>query len=380
MPRTFRYWLALAAAVAALVLVGWPGPADDPATLISRVSVIAVSLMLAGLPWLVRRRFGPLGSGWAPPLVRAAGCVTVVALLAVKARVERVEFAAADHRPSLAGLWLGEVIFLLVIAGYATGLLVVTARRGPARRSTLVIGGAAGIGIGVAVYGLRPLADRLHVANPVLAVLYELGKVLSIPLVLAAAIGAATAAARRASARKGGLPLRETRARQGFAAGVCVGFAAAVVVSVLGIATIALLPHAAAGLRWTLPGRDDPPGTVYNFEVGVSYAGAGYLLVLLIFPVIGAGLGAWAGMITGDTGLRPDGGGGGGPGGPDPDPAPPDGGQHVPAPPELAPAELARLLALADWRIIAPPADQRAVPEHEPEPELVPAGVPSNVR
>ena len=370
MPRTIRHWLAYVVAVVALILAGWPGPSGNPATLISRESVVTVALLLAGLPWLVRRRFGPMGRGWITPLVRAVGYATVVALLAVKAHVERQEFAAAAGRPSMAGLWMGEVIFVGIIAGYVVGLLAVTAQRAPAHRTTLVIGGGAGIAIGVAVYGLRPLADRFHVVNPWLSVLYEMGKVLAVPAVLAAAIAAAIVAARRASARKGGLPLREVRARQGLAAGACVGFAAAVVVSLLGIATIALLPHAASGLQWTLPGRAAPPGSVYNFEVGVTEAGAGYLLVLVIFPVLGAGLGAWAGLFAGDTGLRPDGGGGGGPRGPEPEPPPPDGGRHAPAPPQLAAVDLARMLTQTDWRVIAD------APEHVPQPERMPVGVP----
>jgi hypothetical protein len=377
MPRTIRYWLALAAAVAALAVAGWPGPGGDPATLISRVSVVGVAVMLAGLPRLIRRRFGPMARGWAPPLVRAVGCATVVVLLAVKAKVERGEFAVAAHRPSLAGLWAGEVVFLGVIACYAAGLLAVTARGAPGRRATLVIGGSAGALIGVAVYGLRPLADKLHITSPVLAVLYEVGKFLAVPAVLAAAIAASMAAARRASSRVGGLSLRDVRARQGLAAGACVGLAAAVVVSVLGIVTIALLPHSATGLQWTLPGRGAPPGSVYQFEVGMTEAGAGFLLVLLIFPVVGAGLGAWAGLFAGDTGLRPDGGGGGGgPERPGPKPKRPDGGRRAPAPPSLTSVELARLLGQPDWRIIAGPAGRPAAPEHVPEPERVPAGVP----
>jgi len=376
MPRSFRYWLALAVAAGALIVAGWPGPAANPATLISRVSVLALPVVLAGLPWLVRRRFGPIGSGWVPPLVRAAGYATVVALLMIKAHVERDEFATPADRPSMAGLWLGEVIFLAVIAVYVAGLLIVTASRAPAHRTTLVIGVGAGVVIGVAVYGLRPLADKFHIGNPGLAVIYQIGKVLAVPLVLVAAIAAAVTAARRASARKGGLGMREVRARQGFAAGACVGFAAAAVVSLLGLATIALLPHAASGLQWTLPFRDAATDSVRDFEVGVTEAGAGYLLVLLIFPVVGAGLGAWAGMFAGDNGMRPDGGGGGGggSGGPDPEPRPPHDGGHAPAPPQLAAVDLARLLGQADWRIIAPgPA---RTPEHVPEPERAPVGVP----
>ena len=366
MPRTIRYWLAAAVAVIALALAGWPGPADNPATLISRVSVIVAAVLMTGLPRLIRRRYGAPAPGWLPALLRFAGFGLLIALLAVKSRVEHVEFAAAAGRRSLAGLWTGEVIFLAVMAAYLAGLLIATARRGPASRTTLVIGTCSGAGIGAAVYGLRPLADQLHVGNPALAVLYEVAKVLAVPVVLAAAIAAAMAAARRVSSRKGGLTLRDMRARQGLAAGACVGFTAALVVSLLGIVTIALAPHLAMGLQWTLPGRPAAPGSFYDFEVAMTDAGAGYLLVLLTFPVVGAGLGAWAGLFTADGGLRPDGGGGGGgPGKRGPEPLPPGGGRHATPPPELAPADLARLLAQTDWRIIAP------------ERERVPAGAPS---
>jgi hypothetical protein len=370
MPRTVRYWLVAVAAVTALVLAGWQGPADNPATLIGRVSVLVTAAMMAGLPWLIRRLYGPPGTGWVPGLVRVVGVGVVIALLAVKTRVEQVEFGAAGGRRSLSGLWTGEVIFLAVIAAYLAGLLIATATRGPASRTTLVIGTCSGAGIGVAVYGLRPLADRLHVGNPALAVLYEVAKVLAVPLVLAAAIAAAMAAARRAKARKGGgLTVRDMRARQGFAAGACVGFVAALVVSLLGIVTIALAPHLAMGLQWELPGRAAQPGSVYEFEVAMTEAGAGYLLVLLIFPVLGAGLGAWAGLFAGNTGLRPEGGGGGGGGRrPGPAPKPPGGGRRAVPPPELARADLARLLALPDWQIIAP------------ERERVPVGAPSRGR
>jgi hypothetical protein len=354
--------------VAGLAAVGWPGPAHDPATLIGRVSVLAMAAMLAGLPALIRRHYGPPAAGWAPTLVRAAGLALMVALLAVKSMVEQVEFGAPGRRPSPGGLWTGELIFLAVIAAYLAGLLIATASRGPVTRSTLVIGSCSGAGIGVLVYALRPLADQLHPGNGALAVCYELAKVLAVPVVLAAAVAAAMAAARRApNSRKNGLAARDMRARQGFAAGTCVGLVAALVVSLLGIVTIAVAPHLATGLQWTLPFRSAPPGSVYDFEVAITEAGAGYLLVLLIFPLLGAGLGAWAGLFAGDGGLRPDGGGGGGgPGRPGPKPPPGGGGLHAPPPPALPRADLAALLTGADWRVIAP----------DPARERVPAGAP----
>ncbi len=59
--------------------------------------------------------------------------------------------------------------------------------------------------------------------------------------------------------------------------------------------------------------------------MGVSDSAAGYLVVLVFFPVLGAGLGAWGGLYgAGQPRRRPGGGGGGGSGGPAPVPPPPD--------------------------------------------------------
>ncbi len=104
MPRTIRYWLATVAAAAALAWAAWPGAPGNPATLISRVDVCAIVLMLAGLPLLVRRRFGGMGGGWAPRLLRTAGYAVVFALMLVKADVERFELRSLSGN-ALAGVW-----------------------------------------------------------------------------------------------------------------------------------------------------------------------------------------------------------------------------------------------------------------------------------
>jgi ABC-type xylose transport system permease subunit len=62
MPRRMMFSLVFLAATAGLVWAGWPGAAANPATLINRIDVIAAVVMLAGLPWLARRLFGP--GGW----------------------------------------------------------------------------------------------------------------------------------------------------------------------------------------------------------------------------------------------------------------------------------------------------------------------------
>jgi hypothetical protein len=377
MPRTIRYWVASAAAAAALGWAAWPGAPANPATLISRVDVIATVLILAGLPLLVRRKFGHAHRKRLPRLLRSAGYAAVFALVLVKADVERVEMAHLSG-PSLAGVWVGEVVFLFVIAAYVGALLAVTAERPPARPATLAIGTGVGLLLGLAVFVLRPLANHVHITNRWLADFYDLGKAAAVLLVLYTAIRAAIAAARRISRHDDStVPIADARARQGFAAGLCIGVAAALVVSVLGITTIALVPHAAGSIQWTLPrhafdpgsGRPLTPDYVTYFEVSFSQAAAGYLLVLIFFPVLGAGLGAWGGLFAaGNSGPTPGGGGGGGgPDGPAPEPGSPDGGRSL-----LAERDLALDLAFPDWDEL----------EEFPElldpsaPERVPAGMP----
>jgi hypothetical protein len=377
MPAAIRYWVASALAAAALAWAAWPGAPANPATLIGRVDVIATVLILAGLPLVVRPKFGRCGSTRLPRLLRTTGYAAVFMLMLVKADVERVEMRQFSG-VSLAGVWAGEVVFLLVIAAYVTALLAVTAERPPARPATLAIGTGVGVLLGLAVFVIRPMANHVHIANRWLADLYDLGKAAAVALVLYAAIRAAIAAARRTSKRDSTLPITDARARQGFAAGLCLGVAAALLVSVLGITTIALLPHTAGSIQWTLPGRIfDPsrgrpltPDYVTDFEVSVSHAAAGYLLVLILFPVLGAGLGAWGGLFaSGNSGQMPGGGGGGGgPKDPAPEPGSPDGGRSLLPEPDIA-LDFDGV-GFPDWD------ELEEFPELDrPAPERVPAGL-----
>jgi hypothetical protein len=73
---------------------------------------------------------------------------------------------------------------------------------------------------------------------------------------------------------------------------------------------VALLPHETGLLYWAYPVRHLSPGALYRFEINVSQNAAAYLIVLMLFPLLGAGLGAWAGMATAELpGHRPRGGG-----------------------------------------------------------------------
>ncbi|HTT54594.1 MAG TPA: hypothetical protein VMH35_24650 [Streptosporangiaceae bacterium] len=333
MPRRIACWLAFAAAAGGVLWVGWTSPAGHPATVLTRVDVVVATAILAVAPWPARRRFGPVGPGRLAQLIRAAGYAAVLALLVAKAAVERRASAGAGSHAGVAGAWTGEIVFLIVLAGYTAGLLAVTARRPPAGRAALAIGTAAGVVAGLVSYALPPV-HPLRVPAGWLADVYLAGRLLAVPLLLGAGVAAGLTAARRTPAtRRGRLSVADNRSRQGFAAGLCAGGAAALLFVLLSTGTIVLAPHVLEPLRWTFAtaaGRNNGTYPVLDrFETGAANTAAGYLIALIIFPVIFAGLGAWGGMYGADRpGQRPGGGGGGGGGGGPrrPEPPPPDGG------------------------------------------------------
>ncbi len=410
MPRRIRYWLAVAVMTAALAWAGWQGTLANPATLISRVDVFATALILAAMPWLVVRRFGTVRDGWLPRIVRIAGYLAVVGLVLAKADAERVEYARPTGRPALGGLWVGEIIFLLVLSTYVAGLLIVTARRSPASPAAVTSGAIGGVVIGLTIFVVRPLEGPLHTSSTAVTAAYFAVRLISVPVVIGAAIAVGITAARRSSQRGSprsmgqtsagiaavagpqpgvGSPARRSagspsRAKQGVVAGLCAGGAAALLVSLLGISTIALAPHVARGIQWTLPSHAGQAGPVYEFEVSVTEAAAGYLLVLVLFPLFGAGLGAWGGLYGSDRPGRPGGDDGGGPGGPDPKPPPPPGGLQLDYERERALA-LRRLLNSPEWTGVpsspaspgrwTPPGAPDADPAMPDRRERSPAGV-----
>lgn len=386
MPRRVVSSLVFLAGTAGLVWAKWRGAPANPATSVNRIDLIATVVVLAGLPWLARRVFGPVGNGWLAPVLRVGGYAAVFALMLVKAEVERSEYAAHSGRAWLAGVWAGEIIYLVVIVAYVTGLLAVTARRPPFSPVARVVGACAGVAAGLLMYALPPVGRWPHITVGWLAGLYGVARTLALPLALGTAITAGLLAARRAGRRQQ-LPLADVRARQGMAAGLCAGAVAALVFCLLSTGTAALLPHVVRPLvwvfakprppGWTLAGGHLPHPSMYNpglyqFEMSVADTAAGYLLALICFPLFGAGLGAWGGLLAaGRSGRRPGGGGGGG-GAPDPGLPPPDGGRR--ADDDRQPAILRSYLRELPVSPGSPtPGDEAAAaPGHR---EKVPAGV-----
>jgi hypothetical protein len=322
--RRTGYWLAFGIAAAVLAVTGWPGTSPGPATWISRVDVMAAPALLAAAGWAARRAFGPPGGSRLARGVRAGGYLAVFALLLVKARAERSEYVAWRGGSWLAGLWTGEIVFLVAMAAYVAGLTAVTARRPPARPAALAVGTAAGTASGLVVLALPAMGNPLHIPGAALVVLHGVGWGVAIPLVLGGGVAAGLITARRTTDPGNVLPLSEVRARQGVAAGVCAGAVAALLVSLGGLIAAALAPHGAGPFPLPLPDARHVPVGVVEFEVSLSASAGGYLLPLAFFPVLGAGLGAWGGMAAGQPARGGGGGGGGGPGGPVPPSPPPD--------------------------------------------------------
>lgn len=116
--RRLGYALAFAAAAAGTAWSAWSGPPGDPAIMINRVDVIVSAVILAGLPWAIRRARGPLAGSRLARVVRTGGYAAILALVLVKAAVERVADAPPNNHGSARG-WVGEIVFLAVMVGYA---------------------------------------------------------------------------------------------------------------------------------------------------------------------------------------------------------------------------------------------------------------------
>jgi hypothetical protein len=303
------YPAAFAAAVAGTAWTAWSGPPGDSAVVINRVDVITISVILAGLPWIVRRARGPAAGSRQARMIRTAGYAAILILVLVKTAVERVADAVPNNLAGSALAWTGEITFLVVMVGYAAVVLGYTARRSPAIPAAVAIGTAAGAAIGLMVYLLGPFGCPVRFTGWWPVHLYDAAIALGAML----ALGAPMAAGRVASRRAGGSMPAASRARQGAMAGLCAGTAAALVVAALSTATIALLPYDAALRNWAaghighwtpIVGQVTPViGVRLGNVAGASAFAAGYLVVLLLSPLAGCGLGAWAGRIAGRTDL-----------------------------------------------------------------------------
>jgi hypothetical protein len=303
--------LLFAVAAAYVAWATWPGSPGTFATVVARIDVATTVLVLAGLPWLARRFLGP-ANGRLGRLLRVGGYTAVLALTVAHARILRV-VGPPTARPARQFAWFTEYLFLAVIAGYVAAILAVTARRSRIAPATLAIGTGGGIAFGLVMYAVMPIGFGKDATEPWLA-----GSAID-PVVALAWIllfggpmvaGGLAGRLYRGSESDSPDQLMYGRVRQGAAAGFLATGVGALVVTVLGAGTIALMPRAAWLRHWLYPGQHLLAAVVYSRDFSASSHAQGYGLMLLFFPVIGVLLGMCIGGPARAYGPSPSGGGG----------------------------------------------------------------------
>ena len=314
MGRVIRV-LAFAVAAAGMVWIGWPGASSNSATPLNRVYAVGTVVLLLVLPWVVRRHFGPVRSGWEPRAARVGGYAMVLALIAAKTVKDRLGSKLGAYFPVIPGVWALQIVLLLVIAAYVAGLLILTSRR-RVRLARWIL--PIGIGFGAVtagvLYALAPLGVAVDPSGPSL----KWWGLAALALPLATGFLAARLSARDTR------PAALGPVQQGSLAASCAMATAALLLAVLTSVTIALFPHhvplqsppppPGGGCETCDPNSVViPPGLRHEYwvELSVGQAGETPLAVLLIGPF----LGAWLGVLGGGLARRSPGisRGGGGP-------------------------------------------------------------------
>jgi hypothetical protein len=306
-PRRLGRAALFAAAAGAAAWVAWPQPGVGHAA-VSQFHVIGTVLVLAGLPLLARRFFGPPTASRAGRFLRVFSCAAILALLPAFAIVE----AFANSTPKqpayqriacpLQGFgcgavpgkstggpaWTGEIPLMLMTIAYLGVILFLTSRRSRVTRGTLAIGAGTGLLFGVVMYAVAPLGLNNNAtdpwlpgsrADPLVALAWVLlfgGPAVAAPL-----------AVWRGRAPGGAALPRNVRIGQGFAAGVLANGIAALFTTALGTGTIALMLRSPWLLRWLNHGHQLTAIAAYRYENHAGGGAAVYLFMLIWFPVIG---------------------------------------------------------------------------------------------
>ncbi len=313
MPRRLGRAAVFTAAAAVAAWAAWPQPAVGHAG-VSQFGVIATVLLLAGLPLAARRFFGPAIPSRAGRFLRVFCCAAVLAFLPAFAIVE----AFANLRPRQPAYlrlfqpfqgsggvpgassggppWAGEIVILLMTAGYLAIILFLTSRRSQVTRATLVLGTGLGLLFGMVMYLVAPLGLGNDATDPWLpGSQVDPLVVLAWVLLLGGPAVVAVLASRRLRGPDGSIPSDEFRERQAVAAGVLANITGALFVTVAGMGTTALMLKSASLRHWLYHGQHLTAFATYSHEINASANVMTYSLMCLSFPVIG-GIMAGVGM------------------------------------------------------------------------------------
>jgi len=356
MPRRLGRAVMFAMAAAVAAWVAWPDSSILHAAA-DQFGVIATVLLLAGLPLLARRFFGPAGDSRTARFLRVGGYAAILALIPARAVVGpyplnvprqgpdlRVFIADGNSIHGLPGTsaggppWPGEIFFLVLTACYVVTIFWLTSRQASAAPATLAAGTGVGIVFGLVMYVVAPLGLTQYATNPWLPG----GRVdpfvaLAWILLFGGPVAAGVLAARWYCRRPGGsVKLAQARAGQGIVAGVLANLIGALFVTVLGTGTAALTIEVARLRPLVFHAPHASEAVAYGHVFHASQHIQTYVVMCIVFPVIGlmmSGMGMACFMpVPRQSGPQPD--SGGGPSGPGPEPAPeppPPGGRRVDA-------------------------------------------------
>ena len=305
MPRRLGRAAVFAAAAAVAAWAAWPQPGVGHAA-VSQFHVIATVLLLAGLPLLARRFFGPPSTSRAGRSLRVFCCAAILALMPALAIVETFAnltpaqpayrhmvcpfqgCGAAPGRSTGGPPWAGEIALLLMTAAYLGVVLFLTSRRSQVTRGTLAIGAGTGLLFGLVMYAVAPLGLSNDATDPWLpGSTADPLVALAWILLIGGPAAAAVLAAWRGRGPGGAVLPRNVRIGQGIAAGVLANGTAALFVSALGFGTTALMLRSAWLLHWLNHGHQLTAIAAYRYEISAGADTNVYLFMLIWFPVIG---------------------------------------------------------------------------------------------
>jgi hypothetical protein len=351
MARTIGSWSLFAVAAGAAAWGAWPGSPVSHAAPVQGGIIITLALLVC-LPVLTRLVLGSpanraarwLRAGFYAAILAVMPAQTAIRLFLganPRSGIDRHTFdviqgPGVPGRVSGSSGWTGEIVLLIFTACFLAVLLALTARRTPVAPATLAIGAGAGLMLGVVMYAIAPLG--LNVKFPDRPWLHGSTAdgvgVLAWILLFGAPLIAGALAGRRCHVEDDPAQAAGTQAWQGFAAGAVSGGVGAMLVTVLGAGTTALMVSSAWVRDLLYHGPHLTASAVYGRELYASQDVSAYLLLFFAFPFIGLMMGLVGTGIANMKPRQPDGGRPGGPpgpGGPEPLPAPPDGGRHVDA-------------------------------------------------
>jgi len=296
-----------AVAAGAAAWVAWPQPGVGHAA-VSQFHVIATVLVLAGLPLLARRFFGPATPSRAGRFLRVFSGAAILALMPAFAIVEAFAnltpkqpayrriacplqgfgCGAVPGKSTGGPAWTGEIPLILMTIAYLGVILFLTSRRSRVTRGTLAIGAGTGLLFSVVMYTVAPLGLTNDATDPWLpGSTADPLVALAWVLLFGGPAVAAVLAVWRGRAPGGAALPRNVRIGQGFAAGVLANGIAALFTTALGTGTIALMLRSAWVLRWLNHGHQLTAIATYRYENTAGGAANVYLFMLIWFPVIG---------------------------------------------------------------------------------------------